>query len=232
MYDRPANQVYQYWTEPVDNSAVISDVPVYVLVDAHTFSGAEGFSYGLQSLHRAIVVGETTGGAAHPVSPIDITNGFTGYIPFARVINPITKINWETTGVEPDIKTKSVAALDTARLTFYDRQINILKDADAVQSYQMMRDILNAEIHPYFVSAKTLRRYVGDYNGSIVTFENNGLYFKPSDGYKIKLYAISQTIFAFNNWELNFIQDRNVSVTSEIQLSSINQNKQTLKSRK
>jgi len=46
----------------------------------------------MQSAHRAIIIGQTTGGAAHPNSPVNISNGFTGYIPYARSINPVTKL--------------------------------------------------------------------------------------------------------------------------------------------
>jgi retinol-binding protein 3 len=36
-------------------------------------------------------------------------------VPFARAINPISKTNWEGTGVEPDVKVPAVDALTTAQ---------------------------------------------------------------------------------------------------------------------
>jgi len=36
-------------------------------------------------------------------------------VPFARAINPISKTNWEGTGVEPDVKVPAVDALATAQ---------------------------------------------------------------------------------------------------------------------
>jgi hypothetical protein len=36
-------------------------------------------------------------------------------VPFARAINPITKTNWEGTGVEPDVKIAADQALETAK---------------------------------------------------------------------------------------------------------------------
>jgi C-terminal processing protease CtpA/Prc len=36
-------------------------------------------------------------------------------VPFARAINPITKTNWEGTGVEPDIKVPASEALEVAK---------------------------------------------------------------------------------------------------------------------
>jgi len=44
MYERRTNQVYQYWTEPVNQSSIFSSMPVYILVNAQTYSGAEEFA--------------------------------------------------------------------------------------------------------------------------------------------------------------------------------------------
>lgn len=41
-------------------------MPVYILTARRTFSGAEDFTYGLKYANRATVVGDTTGGGAHP----------------------------------------------------------------------------------------------------------------------------------------------------------------------
>ena len=43
------------------------DQPVYVLTSHETFSGAEEFTFDLKTQNRATIVGETTGGGAHPV---------------------------------------------------------------------------------------------------------------------------------------------------------------------
>ena len=36
-------------------------------------------------------------------------------VPFARAVNPISKTNWEGTGVEPDIKVPANQALEVAK---------------------------------------------------------------------------------------------------------------------
>jgi hypothetical protein len=81
---------------------------------ARTFSGAEEFSYNLKSLKRATIIGETTGGGAHPVSGHAIGEHFMMGVPFARAVNPITRTNWEGTGVAPDVKVPAADALATA----------------------------------------------------------------------------------------------------------------------
>ncbi|WP_461117285.1 S41 family peptidase [Spirosoma jeollabukense] len=47
-------------------------MPIYILTYHCTFSGAEDFAYGMQVAKRAIIVGERTGGGAHPTKPVSI----------------------------------------------------------------------------------------------------------------------------------------------------------------
>src|SRR5205823_5810792 len=103
------------WTQPsVPGRKFGGDKPVFVLTSSRTFSGAEEYSYNLKSLKRATIVGETTGGGAHPVAGRRINDHFIMGVPGARAINPITHTNWEGVGVEPDVKVPAKDALATA----------------------------------------------------------------------------------------------------------------------
>ncbi|HEU0031261.1 MAG TPA: S41 family peptidase [Kofleriaceae bacterium] len=88
--------------------------PVFVLTSKATFSGGEDLAYSLQMTKRAIVIGEPTGGGAHPVKLVSIDDQFAIMIPNAESISPYTHGNWEGTGVIPDVKTAADAALDEA----------------------------------------------------------------------------------------------------------------------
>jgi C-terminal processing protease CtpA/Prc len=66
-------------------------------------------------LKRATIIGETTGGGAHPVSGHRIDEHFMIGVPFAKAVNPISKTNWEGNGVEPDVKVPAADALDSAK---------------------------------------------------------------------------------------------------------------------
>lgn len=92
------------------------DKPVYVLTSNRTFSAAEEFTYNLKNLQRATVVGETSGGGAHPGGVRRITDYFGIWLPNGRAINPITKTNWEGTGIEPHIKVDAAEALRAAHI--------------------------------------------------------------------------------------------------------------------
>ncbi|HSL22274.1 MAG TPA: hypothetical protein VK886_12120 [Vicinamibacterales bacterium] len=61
-------------------------------------------------------MGETTGGGAHPGGVRRINQYFGIWVPAGRAINPITKTNWEGTGIEPDVKVDAKLALKTAHL--------------------------------------------------------------------------------------------------------------------
>lgn len=115
IWERPGNKTEHFYTNPGLPGRKLADAkPVYVLTSNRTFSGAEEFSYNLKNLERATIVGETTGGGAHPVNGHRIHDKFMIGVPFARAINPITKTNWEGIGVEPHVKVSANDALAVA----------------------------------------------------------------------------------------------------------------------
>jgi len=114
MYFRRGDRTEQFWELPDVPGRRRAGTDVYVLTSDHTFSGAEEFSYNLKNLKRAKIIGEVTAGGAHPVSGHRINDHFGIGVPFARAINPITKTNWEGTGVEPDEKVPARQAFHVA----------------------------------------------------------------------------------------------------------------------
>jgi hypothetical protein len=93
-----------------------ADKPVFVLTSHHTFSAAEELAYDLQSVGRATIVGEVTGGGANPGRVFPLPEGFWIFVPTGRAINPVTKTNWEGVGVKPDIEVPENLAIDAAHL--------------------------------------------------------------------------------------------------------------------
>lgn len=114
LYDRKEDKTTQYWTLPYVPGTLLPDKPAFVLTSARTFSGAEEFTYDLKTQKRATIVGETTGGGAHPVAGQRVDDHFMIGVPFARAINPITHTDWEGTGVAPDVPVKASDALESA----------------------------------------------------------------------------------------------------------------------
>lgn len=117
FYDRRKDEYTESWTsgETPDGGRYGQDKPIYLLTSSHTFSAAEEFAYNLKNLKRATIVGQTTGGGAHPVYRHRINDRFALMVPFSRAISPITKTNWEGVGVIPHINVPASDALLTAQ---------------------------------------------------------------------------------------------------------------------
>ncbi|HEY2476351.1 MAG TPA: S41 family peptidase [Candidatus Cybelea sp.] len=84
---------------------------VYLLTSSNTFSCAEQFTYDLHNQKRVTIVGQTTGGGANPGGFVSLGSGFGIFIPTGRAYSPITKTNWEGSGIAPDVSTPSADAL-------------------------------------------------------------------------------------------------------------------------
>ncbi|WAL93424.1 S41 family peptidase [Streptomyces sp. Je 1-369] len=115
MYWRDGDRLEQSWSPAhVPGARFGGSKPVYVLTSARTFSAAEELTYDLQQLGRAVVVGETTGGGAHPRDGWTVHPHLEATIPVGRAVNPVSGTNWEGTGVRPDVPCAAEDALDRA----------------------------------------------------------------------------------------------------------------------
>jgi hypothetical protein len=115
MYFRQGDRKQEFWTNKDVPGPRYLDKPVYVLTSAFTFSGGEECAYNFQTQKRGTLVGETTGGGAHPGGTVPVADHYMIFIPNGRAINPITNTNWEVVGVKPDVAVDADKALDTAR---------------------------------------------------------------------------------------------------------------------
>ena len=114
IFRADTGETRQFWSVDYLPGPRYLDRPVYVLTSSRTFSGGEDFCYTLQALGRAVVIGETTGGGAHPTRGFPISAAVHIAIPFARSINPVTGTNWQGTGVVPDVAVPEADARDVA----------------------------------------------------------------------------------------------------------------------
>jgi retinol-binding protein 3 len=134
LYNREHDETRQFWTLPYVPGRKLFGKDVYVLTSSNTFSGGEEFTYDLKTQKRATIVGETTGGGAHPVGGRRINDHFIIGVPSGRPINPITKTDWEGTGVEPDVKVPAEQALSTAHLMALEKLLPTLSNAPGVKA--------------------------------------------------------------------------------------------------
>lgn len=114
LYWREGDRTEEFWTLDRVGGKKMPDVPLFILTSQHTFSGAEEFSYNMQTQKRATLVGETTGGGANPGGGMPVNDQLMMFVPTGRAINPITKTNWEGVGVVPEVQVAETEALDKA----------------------------------------------------------------------------------------------------------------------
>jgi C-terminal processing protease CtpA/Prc len=138
LYRRRDNQTKEAWTKAGVAGKRYVNKDVYILTSNQTFSAAEAFAYELKNLKRATIIGEVTGGGANPGSRFRINDHFDAFVPNSRVISPITKNNWEGTGVEPDVKVPSELALKT---THYLALNKIAEKTIDEQRKKMLKDL-------------------------------------------------------------------------------------------
>lgn len=146
LYFRPDDSTHQWWTLAYVPGKRFLDKPVYVLTSGRTFSAAEECAYNLQSQKRATIVGETTGGGAHPGGMRRVSEHFAVFVPSGRAINPVTKTNWEGTGVKPDIRVSAALALKTAHLAALDKLADRKKGSPDAAARDRLRHKLRKEL--------------------------------------------------------------------------------------
>lgn len=210
FYWRPTNTNSQTWTLPHVSGKRSPDTPVYVLTSASTFSAAEEFSYNLKNLERATLIGETTGGGAHPGGPVIATNRFMIWIPNGRAINPITNTNWEGKGVSPHIEVPSKDALNMAYTMALEELIEKNENKDMLPFYEWTLTELKAKANPTSVPGKIMKTYVGTYGPRSIHMENNSLYYQREGGTVYKLTPITENEFlleGFHSFRVRFLSE-------------------------
>ena len=200
FYIRQTDSTEQYWSLAWVPGKRMPDVDLYILTSSYTFSAAEEFTYNLKNLKRATVIGETTGGGAHPVQFQAYRNlNVALKVPFGRAINPITGTNWEGTGVEPDIKVTADQALYAARLEALKRIENRSTEPDRGLSLQWSISMLESILHPVQVDTTVIMRYVGKYGDRSISFESGTLYYQREGRSRMAMIPMAQDMFRFDN---------------------------------
>ncbi|WP_299275090.1 S41 family peptidase [uncultured Psychroserpens sp.] len=212
FYWRPSDRNSQTWTLPHVSGTRSPDTPVYVLTSGGTFSAAEEFSYNLKHLERATLVGETTGGGAHPGGSVLATDRFMVWVPTGRAINPITNTNWEGTGVSPHIETPAIDALDVAYMEALELLSKNNKDEGLKAFYEWPLAELRLKTNPVTLDAKTLEKFAGIYGPRVVTFEKGKLFYQRGRGTKYELIPYSNNEFMLNgldSFRIRFLNEGN-----------------------
>ncbi|WP_233009136.1 S41 family peptidase [Rheinheimera faecalis] len=114
LLDRSSKSTDQIRSLAVPDSELLKTKPLYILQSEELVSAGEVFSYTLQQLGRAVVIGQTSAGLAHYTGAAQVNDWLFVRIPMFRPVNPVTGTNFEGVGVEPNITVSSEMALYTA----------------------------------------------------------------------------------------------------------------------
>ena len=216
FYNRPADEYRKSWTSPDVPGKRRPNMDVYVLTSNYTFSAAEEFSYNLKHLKRATIIGETTGGGAHPGGTQAITDRFLVWVPTGRSINPITETNWEGVGVIPHIEVSRESALKTAYKMALEKLVAENKGDDFL--YQWHLDTINAELNPVVVDKKLLASYQGKFGARNLTVKDGSLYYHRGNNKPRKLMALTEDTFMLpgvNDFKLRIVKQEGKVVALE-----------------
>ncbi len=126
---REGNRTEESWTsEQVVGPKYGSERALIILTSSETFSAAEDFTYAMKNLKRATIIGETTGGGAHPGGPRRLHEHFEASVPNGRSLSPITHADWEGVGVAPDTNVRASRALALAQVQLLKARLATEKD--------------------------------------------------------------------------------------------------------
>ena len=194
IYIRSENTTLPYFTVPDSSYGALIDMPIYILTSYKTFSAAEGLCYELQSLKRATIVGETTRGGAHTVTYRPLSSGFVCDIPFGRATSPVTKRNWEKTGVTPDLKVPAERALEVAETKIFEEAFNKAKDSSEIKNLKWQLELVQSINHPVQLDTSTFNSFTGLYGAYAVSYSSGVLYYQKTGKAKFPLIPMTTSM--------------------------------------
>ena len=232
LINRSEKDTTFFYADPAKADSLNLLIPVYILTSHNTFSGGEDFSYGMQKANRAIIVGETTGGGAHPQIPFSLGQGFVISIPYARSLNPVTKTDWEGIGVIPDVKTNAQNALLTAQELIFKNQMLVAKDEKGKHKSEFYLHALLLRNENKNPSLKFLSQLLGTYPDVTIYLDKGKLLCKNNEDKSVsELKQIINYRFKIdNNAQIEFFKNNRGQFSSiKIYLSDGNVFEETKK---
>ena len=194
---RDADSIEQFWTLRYVPGKKMYDTDLYILTSSRTFSAAEEFTYNMKNLERATLVGETTGGGAHPGGDRIVNSYFLVWIPSGRAINPISKTNWEGEGIAPHIAVPRDQALDKAHSIALEKLLEKTDDEGRKHQLNWALDGVKARIEPAEVQPETQKKYVGNYTRGEVKLKERQLFIQVGPR-QFKMIPLSDTYFVLD----------------------------------
>lgn len=175
---------------PVDPAQRRLTAPLIVMISARSASAAEALAYTLQTVQRAVVVGQPSMGVASLARPTATPSGFVVFVPYASTISPITNANWEGAGVIPDV----VGPVADAKAHAHQMALRMATERLAEPAMAAEnRWILEALEKP--VAEVALDDYAGLYGDVTVSVSGAGLSYRQGARPPLMLQALESDLF-------------------------------------
>jgi hypothetical protein len=170
--------------------------PLYVLIDPGTASAAEEFAYHVQQFKLGLLVGANTAGAGNNNELFPAAAGFVASVSVGRPEHPVSRSNWEGTGIAPDVAVAPETALEQAHLLALRGLAKNAGDDDR-RAIEWTATGLEARLHPPTVAARDLKAYAGHYGVRTVWLDKETLAYQREGRPATTLIPMGPDLFAF-----------------------------------
>jgi len=224
-YIRKDDTTEQIWTQEWVPGPKMTNIPIYILLSRFSYSSSELFSYQLQQLGKAVIIGEKTRGGAHGVKYMSFPElSINLKVPYERDINPYSKTNY-IEGIVPDVASPSEKALIVANREAAKKLLKT--EADKEKRYRLEWILAGCEVdlNPITLDDSALSEYAGTYNNVAITRECGKLFLQRSGKGKQELVPMGDGLFKYQDpkevqYRIRFKRDENGKVTALYDLDS------------
>jgi C-terminal processing protease CtpA/Prc len=196
FYERKKDKYSQTYTLPYVPGKRFFEKPVYVLTSRRTASAAEEFTYNLKMMERAVIIGETTRGAANPIDYFPISEMFVISLPIGKPINPISNENWEGKGVSPDYPVPQEEALKKAHLLALNEIFKSVSDQEKKELLEFELEYCKAKYEGIEIDKKALKDFQGEYEGAKIVIVNDKIIYERKNVKYPLITRDNKTFFA------------------------------------
>jgi hypothetical protein len=188
--------------------STLYDKPVYILTSGITFSAAEHFSYHMQVMERATIVGDKTYGGAVGWDRAVLNDEFLIRIPRIQIISAVTgEFFEEGVGVFPDIPVAHGKAMERAHLAALDDLLSGTNDEDEIARLQWAQRIALARASEQALAESgNLDAFEGTYGSMVFKVEDDKLLISVNDHPFAVLEQLSTNIFFDNRTMLRQVK--------------------------
>jgi len=198
------------------------NIPLYLLTSYGTGSGAETFAYTLKHFERAILVGDTTAGAAHKTHDHPFPKlGIMLAIPDGNSVNQKTGTDWEGVGVIPHIAVSPKNALDVAYEMALDSVMKTEEDKDIYFKLDWVKKAIAIKNKPLILDENMMEQYGGKYGARQINFKEGKLYYHRIDRPEYELIPLDKDLFILDGldyFRIQFDRDEDGNVSKLIGL--------------